>query len=137
MPSDGGTSSRAAGVDVDARPDWMRTGYKFFPYTARQGKQWWVLRLNFDFPEHALYTVFIDGTAAVDTTGDVTNSIPLVASIGALKSFTAFPGEPALAAEVAEAVVREVAAFVVYGSEFDDPCIRCESLADADPMERD
>jgi hypothetical protein len=121
MSSGGGTPSLAAAVDVDARPDWMRTGYKFFPYAARQGEQWWVLRLNFDFPAHPLYTVFIDGTAAADTTGDVAT----------------FPGEPALAAEVAEAVVREVAAFVVYGSEFDDPCIRCESLADADPMERD
>jgi hypothetical protein len=137
MHSGGGTPSRAAGVDVDARPDWMRTGYKFFPYAARQGEQWWVLRLNFDFPEHALYTVFIDGTAAVDTTGDVANSIPLVASIGALNPSTAVAGEPALPAEVAEAVVREVAAFVVHGSEFDDPCMWCESLTDADPMERD
>lgn len=58
-------------VDTDARPDWVRAGYKFFPFAARQSGRWWVLRTNFDFPEHPLYTLFIDGRPAADISGDV------------------------------------------------------------------
>ena len=56
-------------IDPWVQPAWRRTGYKFFPYAARHGGQWWVLRFNYCFPEHDLYTVFIDGCAAVDVTG--------------------------------------------------------------------
>jgi hypothetical protein len=41
----------------------MRTGYEFSPYAARWSDQWWVLRSNFDFPAHDLYTLFGDGVA--------------------------------------------------------------------------
>ena len=72
-------------VDPSAQPAWMRTGYKFFPYAARQSGQWWVLRFNNDFPEREMYTLFIEGRAAADVTGSHVHQIPLAASIGALK----------------------------------------------------
>jgi hypothetical protein len=123
-------------VDKTARPQWMRTGYKFFPYAARQSGQWSVLRLNYDFPEHELYTLFVDGSAAVDVTGAADHRIPLAASVGALKPFEPDADEPLLAPGVAETVVRALAEYVVYGSEVDDPCDWCEHLAGHDPMAR-
>jgi hypothetical protein len=122
-------SSPVVGVDTQARPAWMRTGYKFFPYAARQSDQWWVLRSNFDFPVHDLYTLFVDGVAAVDVTGDIEHSIPLVAGVGSLRA-----DGPVLKRALAEAVVRQIAAYVVYGSEVNDPCASCSHLADHDPM---
>jgi hypothetical protein len=66
-------------IEAAARPHWVHTGYKFFPYAAQQSGHWWVLRLNHGFPEHDMYTVFIDGTAAADLTADAANPSPLVA----------------------------------------------------------
>jgi hypothetical protein len=37
---------QVSGIDTDARPDWLRTGYTYFLYAARQRGRWWVLRLN-------------------------------------------------------------------------------------------
>lgn len=126
----------SAAVDPSARPVWARTGYKFFPYATQQSGQWWVLRLNFGFPDHELYTLFVDGHATLDVTGSMDHAVPLAASIGALKPFDPQAGEPVLLAELAEAAVREVALYVVYGSEVDDPCDWCDHLADHDPMTR-
>jgi hypothetical protein len=123
-------------VEPTARPAWMRTGYKFFPYAARYCEQWWVLRLNYDFPEHDLYTVFIDGRATADVSGNPHDERPFVAGIGALRPFTAGIGEPDLAPDVAETVVRMLADYVVYGSEVEEPCDWCGHLASSDPMER-
>lgn len=115
---------------------WKRTGYKFFPYDAKQSGQWWVLRFNFDFPEHDLYTLFVDGSAALDVTGDINHRIPLAASVGALKPFGSNADEPALAPQFAELVVRALAQYVVYGSEVGDPCDWCGHLAAHDPLTR-
>lgn len=115
-------------VDTSVRPSWRRTGYRFFPFAARQSGQWWVLRLNHAFPEHDLYTLFIDGRVAVDVTGDVNSSVPLVASVGAL---SAHGPEPQMDAGEAERVVASVADFVDYGSEAGDPCIFCSQSPDA------
>jgi hypothetical protein len=122
-------SSPVVRLDTQARPDWMRTGYKFFPYAARWSDQWWVLRSNFEFPAHDLYTLFVDGVATVDITGDINHFVPLVSSVGALRA-----DEPVLEHALAEAAVRQLAAYVVYGSEVDDPCAWCSYLADHDSM---
>lgn len=132
--SRGATGS--ARVDWSVRPVWGRTGYKFFPYATQQSDQWWVLRLNFDFPEHDLYTLFVDGRATLDVTGDINHHLPLAASVGALKPFDRQAGEPELAPELAETAVRPVAKYVVYGSEVNNPCDWCDHLADHDPMTR-
>ncbi len=66
-------------IDTSARPPWTRTGYEFFPYAAQHCGQWWVLRLNHGFPEHDLYTAFIDGSPAADLTANPDNPSPLVA----------------------------------------------------------
>ena len=136
MAADDDIAGQAARIDPDVRPDWLATGFKFFPYAARQGDHWWVLRLNCDFPEHDLYTVFVDGKATADVSGSQYSPLPLVASVGVLRPFAAVPTEPAMNQEEAQAVVRPCTPFVVYGSEIGDPCDWCEHLARADPLER-
>lgn len=123
-------------VDLSVWPAWMRTGYKFIPYAAQQSDQWWVLRLNLGFPEHELYTLFVDGHAALDVTGRIDHHVPLAASIGALKPVDHHAREPVLLPELAEAAVRTVAQYVVYGSEINDPCDWCDHFANQDPMTR-
>ncbi|BDB43583.1 MULTISPECIES: hypothetical protein [Mycobacterium] len=115
-----------SGVDLHARPRWMRTGYRYFPYAARQSGQWWVLRVNYDFPAHDLYTLFIDGTAVGDVTGDPDHPAPLIAGIGSLKWADRLADEPALDPATAAAVVGTVAQYADYGSERGDPCIFCD-----------
>lgn len=124
-------------VDSSSRPVWFRTGYRYFPYAARQSGQWWVLRKNYGFPEHDMYTLFVDGRAALDVTGDVNHRIPLAAAIGALGRADSPAGEPVLAPDLAESAVRAVANYVVYGSEADDPCVWCDHFAERNPMTRD
>lgn len=122
--------SGAPTVDTSARPEWLRTGYKFFPYAAMQSGKWWVLRFNYAFPEHDLYTLFIDGDCTADVTGDMTSQIPLVASIGALKPELSTTDEPTLDPATAASVVTAVASYVNYGSERNDPCIFCSENYD-------
>ena len=121
-------------IDPAAHPEWLRTGYKFFPYAAQQSGHWWVLRLNVGFPEHDLYTVFVDGSATADITAGADNPSPLVASVGALKPADPSAVEVQLDPETAATVVQAVAPYVNYGSEHDDPCIFCSE--DYDPMTR-
>ena len=117
-----------------AQPRWARTGYTFFPYAAQQSGHWWVLRLNVGFPEHDMYTVFIDGTAAADLTAGADNPAPLVAGVAGLQPHDGAAVEPALDADTATAVVQAVARYVNYGSEHNDPCLFCSK--DYDPMTR-
>jgi len=116
----------------------MRTGYRYFPYAARQSDQWWVLRANFCFPEHDLVTLFVDGRAVGSTTGAAHDPRPLVASIAALDPILPHRKDdvPAMPAELARSVVAAVADYVAYGSEFDEPdlCDLCE-FAERDPYE--
>lgn len=118
-------------IDTSAHPDWLRTGYKYFPYAAQQSGHWWVLRLNTGFPEHDLYTLFVDGTATADITGP--GDTPLAASVAALTPADQ-TGGPQLDPETAATVVQAVAPYVNYGSEHDDPCLFCSE--DYDPMTR-
>jgi hypothetical protein len=126
MPS-GDESSPATppAIDETAQPHWLRTGYKFFPYAAKQSGQWWVLRLNYGFPDHDMYTVFVDGRAAVDITGGPDHSSVLARGIASLRSYDPAAAEPTLDADTAATVVGSVSRYVDYGSEHDDPCICC------------
>ncbi|MEZ0366134.1 hypothetical protein ACAG26_20880 [Mycobacterium sp. pUA109] len=130
-----GASGDSPVIDPAATPQWRRTGYTYFPYAARQCGQWWVLRHNYGFPEHDMYTLFVDGQAAADMTGDQYNRVPLLTSIAALKPADPQSGEPTMDAATAESVVAAVARYADYGSEVGDPCIFCAD--DHDGMARD
>jgi hypothetical protein len=117
-------------IDTAAQPDWLRTGYTFFPYAAYYSGQWWVLRLNHGFPEHDLYTVFIDGSPAADISADPDNASPLIAGVASLPALQLRGAEPQLDADAAAAVVQAVSPYVSYGSEHDDPCIFCSEHYD-------
>ncbi|WP_235653502.1 hypothetical protein [Mycolicibacter icosiumassiliensis] len=119
-------------IDLGVQPDWLRTGYTYFPYAAQQSGQWWVLRFNVGFPEHEMYTLFVDGHAVVDVTGSLASPIPFVAGIGSLERLKA--NEPLLDPDTAAAVVSVVAQYAGYGSEHNDPCMFC--AGDRDGMER-
>lgn len=115
-------------VDTSVWPLWVRTGFKFFPYAARQANQWWVLRFNVGFPEHDMYTIFVDDQVAGDVTGDPGSGVPLIASIGALSPSN--PQEPMLDYATGRAVVDGVARFVEYGSEHGQSCVFCSDDRD-------
>jgi hypothetical protein len=135
MPSnDGSHPATPTAIDEAAQPHWLRTGYKFFPYAARQSGQWWVLRLNHGFPEHDLYTLFVDGRPAVDVTGSPDHSSALVRSVASLRPYDPAADEPTLDADTAATVVGPVSSYVNYGSEHDDPCVFCSD--DHDGMAR-
>ena len=114
-------------IDTAAQPQWLRTGHRFFPYAAHHSGQWWVLRLNHGFPEHDLYTVFIDGRPAADITADPDNASPLIAGVASLRPHHRAAAEPQLDADAAAAVLQAVSPYVNYGSEHDDPCIFCSN----------
>lgn len=132
MKSEDAFSNGPSAIDTTAHPQWLRTGYKFFPYAAPQSGKWWVLRLNYGFPEHDMYTLFIDGGCVADITGDPSSQIPLAASIGSLQPEDSTIVEPMLDSVTAATVVGSVAQFVNYGSERNDACIFCS--ADHDGM---
>ncbi|SCL36474.1 hypothetical protein GA0074692_4361 [Micromonospora pallida] len=95
--------------ELDARPRWRRTGHHRFPFAALVDGQWWVLRLN-SFPDHAHWTLFVDGHSRLD----LDDPPP------AWERPTA--SAPALDSGVAEAVVTPVQHLVAYGSEVGRPC---------------
>ncbi|WP_231986595.1 hypothetical protein [Mycobacterium sp. 852002-40037_SCH5390672] len=114
-----------------AQPRWLRTGYKFFPYAAEQAGHWCVLRLNYGFPEHDMYTLFVDGRAAIDITGSPDHSSALVRSIASLRPYDAPAAtEPSLDVKTAATVVQTVAPYADYGSEHGDPCLSCSEDRD-------
>ncbi len=115
----------APAIDETARPHWLRTGYKFFPYAAQQSGHWWVLRLNHGFPEHDLYTLLVDGRPAADITGKPDDPSPLIAGVASLKPYEQAAVAPALDPETAAAVVSTVSRYADYGSEYGEPCIFC------------
>ncbi|MFC0041936.1 hypothetical protein [Actinomadura rayongensis] len=89
-------------------PEWRRTGDPRFPAAANIDGCWLVLRIN-GFPDHPLWTPFMDGVARPDLA-------------------ETFPGEgrplsaPPLDADLAEQVLANVRPFAVYGSENGEPC---------------
>ena len=96
--------------------------------------KWWVLRLNYGFPDHDLYTLFVDGRPAVDITGSADHSSALVRGVAALRPYDPAAAEPTLEADTATTVVGTVSRYVNYGSEHGDPCIVCSD--DHDGMAR-
>lgn len=114
--------STAPPLPTDARPTWQRTGRREFPYAAEYLGRWWVLRFNHGFPEHDLYTLFVDGRVVLDVTGNPDSDVALVASVGALTSTAILP---TLNTEVAQSILAPLAGLVNYGSEVGDPCDFC------------
>lgn len=104
------------------RPPWRRTGFLYYPYAAQLAGAWWVLRMNHGFPEHDMYTLFIDGAPVADITAG-SGSSPFEASVARLDPSPA--GVPPLKAAAARAAVATVARFADYGSEHGDPCDYC------------
>jgi hypothetical protein len=97
----------------ETRPSgFAETGYGFFPYAAQYSGQWWVLRLNHGFPEHDMYTVFIDGSPVADITASPEEPSPLVAGAASLQPFDSAAAEAQLDAETAAAVVQAGSRYV-------------------------
>ncbi|MFJ7277833.1 hypothetical protein [Kitasatospora sp. NPDC098663] len=90
---------------------WCDTGTGVFCYAARVEGRWWVLRLN-DFPEHPLYTFFIDAQVVGDVTDDpaVWQQLPSPEAL------------PALSAPELTEVLRLMAGLGPYGAEAGTPC---------------
>ncbi|MGX9295505.1 hypothetical protein [Tsukamurella paurometabola] len=105
------------------RPAWRRTGLLYFPYAAFVDGAWWVLRVNHGFPEHDLYTVFVDGTAVADATPG-RGSFPFDASLAQLEQLSKGRG-PQVEPAVAHAAIAPIAALADYGSENGDTCDFC------------
>jgi hypothetical protein len=95
--------------ELAVRPRWRRTGNAFFPIAARVGGQWWVLRVN-SFPDHPLWTLFVDGVRRFD--------------VDDAPAAWGNPSNPAILLEAAEAneAVTPVRDYVSYGSEAGLPC---------------
>lgn len=129
-------TARGVPIDTSIEPEWLRTGYRYFPYAAFQDGQWWVIRANFCFPEHDFATLFIGETAVAEVTASADDDRPLVASIGRL-SMT-HPQQrtaslPVMTPAAAQHVIGTVAKFINHGSEWGRPCDLCE-FADRDPF---
>ncbi|NUS91457.1 MAG: hypothetical protein HOQ36_03445 [Nocardia sp.] len=92
------------------RPDWRGTGNPRFPLAADVAGCWWVLRAN-PFPDHCMWTLFIDGVARYDI-----ERVP--AAWGRLTPWSAPELDPAVTVTVL-APIRHLG---VYGSEIGRPC---------------
>lgn len=106
-----------------ARPEWRRTGFRYFPYAAVVDGAWWVLRVNHGFPEHDLLTLFVDGEVLVDVTPG-SRSSPFEVSLTQLEPLLG-GREPLLDPSAARAAVEPVSGFADYGNEHGDPCDFC------------
>jgi hypothetical protein len=95
--------------ELAVQPGWRRTGNAFFPVAARVGGQWWVLRIN-SFPDHPLWTLFVDGVRRFD-----------------LDDAPSVWGDPSktvtfLEASEANEAVLPVRHLEAYGSDVGQPC---------------
>jgi hypothetical protein len=97
-------------LELAASPRWSRTGNAYFPAAAQMNGQWWVLRIN-SFPDHPLWTLFIDGQARYDI-DDMPPSWggPLT------------PEGPSLNADDTREALAPVQDLTAYGSEAGAPC---------------
>ncbi|ONH32602.1 hypothetical protein [Pseudofrankia asymbiotica] len=96
--------------ETHAQPRWRRTGNAYFPVAAAVDGQWWVLRIN-SFPDHPLWTLFVNGVRRLD----IDDAPP---SWGEPAARSAPALEPGLHAEV----LNPVRGLVAYGSEVGEPC---------------
>ncbi len=91
-------------------PAWHRTGNPYFPTAARVEGEWWVLRVN-AFPDHPLWTLFVDGERRFDL-DDQPEAWANVASNDL----------PVLAVDVVSVALEPLVEFIAYGSEVGRPC---------------
>ncbi|RAY11450.1 hypothetical protein DPM19_30960 [Actinomadura craniellae] len=96
--------------ELACTPDWRRTGNSYFPVAAMVDGQWWVLRINC-FPDHALWTLFVNGEPRFD----IDDTPP---SWGKPSD----PSAPLLDQQAAWEALGPVRDLVAYGSEVGDPC---------------
>lgn len=96
--------------ELNARPRWQSTGNGRFPVAAHVDGQWWVLRMN-GFPDHPLWTLFINGAPRFD----IDDTPP---TWGRPSDRSAPPLDP----DAVERVLAPVRHLVAYGSEVGDPC---------------
>lgn len=99
-----------AHVEFSASPAWHRSGDACFPTAARVGSDWWVLRVN-SFPDHPLWTLFINGESRFD-----------VDDPPASWGHPASDALPALSESDAAAALRGLKGLTAYGSEVGRPC---------------
>lgn len=100
-------------MDHLTRPvEWRRTDEAVFAHAARVDGAWWVLRRN-SFPDHPLYTLFVDGTVI----GDVED-----VAIRAPTWDLAVTDRPALADGQRTEALAPVRDLAPYGSEAGRPC---------------
>lgn len=97
--------------EFEHRSNWLRTGDYYFPYAASVDDQWWVLRLN-NFPDHPLFTLFVDGARRFDVEDAPPNWRPLSPDSEG----------PELEPGLANDVLRPIWTFTTYGSEVGRPC---------------
>ncbi|MFI1147827.1 hypothetical protein [Streptomyces sp. NPDC020817] len=107
---------------LPAQATWHDTGTSVFCHAVRAGGRWWVLRLN-HFPEHPLYTLFIDAQVV----GDI-DDVPA--------GWRLRPGAalPVLTASERAEVLALMAGLGPYGAEAGAPCAgdwcTCDLLTD-------
>ncbi|GAA1405192.1 hypothetical protein GCM10009639_51910 [Kitasatospora putterlickiae] len=89
---------------------WHDTDLTVFPYAARVDGRWWILRLN-GFPDHPLYTLFIDAEVG----GDLEDA-------PATWWLRAPATRPVLSAPERAEVLRLMAGLGPYGAEAGTPC---------------
>jgi len=100
---------KASHPEFSLRPEWQRTGNAYFPTAAKVDGQWWVLRVNC-FPDHPLWTLFVGGERRFD-----------IDDTPRAWGQPADQGLPLTESQVEEAL-RDITAFVAYGSEVGQPC---------------
>ncbi|MFD9165962.1 hypothetical protein ACFVZ8_28840 [Streptomyces sp. NPDC059558] len=93
-----------------ARVPWHDAASHVFPYAARVGGRWLVLRLN-GFPDHPLYTLFADARPVADV-----EDPPGAWGLHPRKAL------PALTAADRAAVLALMAGLGPYGAEAGAPC---------------
>jgi hypothetical protein len=91
---------------------WQHTDTRVFVHAARVDDAWWVLRLN-GFPDHPLFTLFVDGVVVGDVE-DIRTRAPAW-DLGAA-------GRPALAGEQRGEILTLMRGLGPYGSEVGQPC---------------
>ena len=96
--------------EMHVRPQWRRTGNTHFPVAAIVEGHWWVLRIN-SFPDHPLWTLFVDGVRRFD-----------IEDAPATWGQPADQSAPLLESRTAEEIVAPLRDFESYGSEIGEPC---------------
>jgi hypothetical protein len=97
-------------AELTKQPTLAETGNPCFPVAAKVGKHWWVLRIN-SFPDHPMWTLFVDGRRVFDV-----NDVP------ATWGPPAGPGLPTMADSDVERALAPVRTFSAYGSEVGLAC---------------